>query len=373
MTHFCLVSDQPVPNFLPALEPAIKPERVVLAVSDGMLKKAEFLKKAFVDRQIQCETVPVPEPYNLTALQNLFVGWLDSHDGEAVMLNVTGGTKPMAIAAQEAFRMAGRDVFYVNVETDELFWLENTDGSKRLPLRLSKPISLKTYLLIHGYEMREDKKHQSIPEEWKALGAEMLRNAPKWQRALATLNFHAMQAEQRDVLDMGRIDARGIGAWDEMMEQLYYNEIICDRTRLQFRSPEARAFANGGWIEHQVFDAIRTIDGVQSPALNLQIADTDGNRNELDVAVLSRNRLAIVECKTKRLDRDADDIHGPAADTIYKLDALRKSGGLRTKGILVSFMPVEDRHKHRAQAAGITVIDQGSLSRLKECLQAALK
>lgn len=371
MTQFCLVSDQPVPNFLPALEPTLKPERVVLAVSDGMRKKAEFLKKAFEDRHIQCETVPVPDPYNLPALQDLFVGWLDGRDAEPVMLNVTGGTKPMAIAAQEAFRMADKAVFYVNVETDELFWLESAVG-KRSPLRLSAPISLKTYLLIHGYGMKDDK-NQTISETWKALGTEMLRNAPKWQKALAALNFHAMQAEQRDVLDMGRIDARGIGAWDEMMEQLYYNEIIRDRTRLQFRSSEARAFANGGWIEHQVFDVIRAINGVQSPALNLQITDADGNRNELDVAVLFRNRLAIVECKTKRFDRGDDDIHGPAADTIYKLDALRKSGGLRTKGILVSFMPVEDRHKHRAQAAGITVIDQGSLPRLKECLQAVLK
>ena len=370
MTHFCLVSDQPVPNLLAALEPDIRPDRVVLAVSDGMRKKAEFLKKAFSDRQIQVETVAVSDPYSLPSLQNLFVDWLDSHADEPVMLNVTGGTKPMAIAAQEAFRMAGKDVFYVNIETDELFWLESA-GNKREPLRLSKPLSLKTYLLVHGYEMAEGK--NAIPETWKTFGAELLRNAPKWQRALAALNFHAMQAEQRDVLDMGRIDAHGARAWDEMLEQLYENEIIRDRVRLHFRSPEARAFANGGWIEDQVFTVVRSIDGVQAPALNLQISDADGNRNELDVALLSRNRLVIVECKTKRFDKDNDDVNGPAAETIYKLDALRKSGGLRTKGILVSFMPVEDRHKHRAQAAGITVIDQNSLPRLKECLQSALK
>ena len=156
MTHFCLVSDQPVPNLLAALEPAIKPDRVVLAVSDGMRKKAEFLKRAFSERQIRIETVSVSDPYSLPALQNLFVDWLDSQANEPVMLNVTGGTKPMAIAAQEAFRMAGKEVFYVNIETDELFWLESVDN-KRAPLRLSKPISMKTYLLIHGYEVAKEK------------------------------------------------------------------------------------------------------------------------------------------------------------------------------------------------------------------------
>ncbi len=368
MTHLCLVSDQPVPNLLPALEsnPAIKPDRVVLAVSAKMRQKASFLEQAFTARKIACEILDVKDPYNLPELQQTFINWLDPRANEAVVLNVTGGTKPMAIAAQEAFRMAGKPVFYVNIASDEIVWLD----ASRPSCRMEKSLPLKTYFQIHGYTMDEERRN--MPEKWSAFCKELTGHATQWQQALAKLNWHAMQAERRDVLDEGRI-ADGGSHWDEMMEQLYYNEIIRDRTRLHFKSAKARAFANGGWIEWQVYETVRSLAGVIDPTLNLQIADAAGNKNELDVAFLCRNRLFIIECKTKHLDRNADDFHGPAAEAVYKLDALLKTGGIRTKGILVSFMPVGANHKHRAEAAGITVIDQGGLPRLKELLTTAIK
>ena len=66
-------------------------------------------------------------------------------------------------------------------------------------------------------------------------------------------------------------------------------------------------------------------------------------------------------------------LSGLAAEAIYKLDALRKAGGLRTCGVLVSFRPVRDEDKHRAEAIGIAVIDQSGLPRLKELLSAAIR
>ncbi len=368
MTHLCLVSDQPVPNLLPALEsnPAIKPDRVVLAVSGKMRLKASYLEQALTARKIACEILDVNDPYNLQELQQTFTNWLDPRDGEAVVLNVTGGTKPMAIAAQEAFRMAGKRVFYVNIANDEIVWL---DGS--LPAcRMEKSLPLKTFFQIHGYTVNADR--PDMPDKWPAFCKELTAHATKWQQALAKLNWHAMNAAFYNRLNEERITDGG-PHWDEMMEQLYYNEIICDRTRLHFKSAKARAFANGGWIEWQVYETVRGLAGVHDPIMNLQIADDAGNKNELDVAFLCRNRLFIIECKSKHLDRNADDFHGPAAEAVYKLDALSKTGGIRTKGILVSFMPVGDNHKHRAEAAGITVIDQGGLPRLKELLSAAIK
>jgi hypothetical protein len=368
MIHFCLVSDQPVPNFLPALVPEIKPTRVVLAVSEGMRNKAGFLIQAFEAHQIQTEIVPVLDPYDLGSLQDVFFDWLDKHADEPVVLNVTGGTKPMAISAQEAFRAAGKDVFYVSPEKDELNWL----NAKRPPHVFAKSLSLKNFLLLHGYSILSNKPQTTAPETWKALSAELIRQPEKWKRPLSRLNYYAMRAEQNNTLDAGRPDKEDAN-WDELMEQLFYNDIIRDRVRLLFHSLTARAFANGGWLEHHIFDIVRSIEGVNSAEMNIQIADPLGNKNEFDVVFLHRNRLIIIECKTKRFAEDKTHVDSPAADAVYKLDALRKTGGLRTKGILISYMPIDDRNKNRAQADGITVIDQGSLPRLKECLQNALK
>ena len=365
MTHLCLVSDQPIPNLLPVLQPETRPDKVVLAVSERMREKAGWLENELKARQIIVERLDLPDAYALPALQDLFLAWLAEHERDEVALNVTGGTKPMAIAAQEAFRTAGKAVFYVSVETDNLVWLDR----QRPTVKLETDVPLRSFLRVHGMSVLSGEAHSRLSPEWETFSQELgLVKAAPWERALGKLNYHAMEAEYRDVLDMGRIPADGCPYWDDLMQSLYYNEIIRDPARLYFKSPQARAFANGGWFEHLVFDALKDIDSVRQPLLNAQVQDARGNRNEWDAAFLSRNRLFLVECKTKRLDGA-----GPAAEAIYKLDALRKAGGLRTCGVLVSFRPVRDEDKHRAEAIGIAVIDQSGLPRLKELLSAAIR
>lgn len=369
MTHFCLVSDQPIPNLLPLLQPETRPDRVVMAVSERMREKAAWLKREIEKRNIAVEELPLPDAYDIPGLQECFMNWLAAHEDADVALNITGGTKPMAIAAQETFRAAGRPVFYVNIETDELSWL----GRDREQVRLTHQATLKTFLGVHGLTVESGQSRSGLSPEWQTFCQELaFVKALPWEYALGKLNYHAMDAERRDVLDMGRVLAEGCPYWDDLMESLYYNEIICDRTRLHFRSVDARRFANGGWLEHLVFDTVKSLEGVHEAVLNAYVRDAHGNTNEFDGVLLSRNRLFIIECKTKKFDKAEGDT-GPAAEAIYKLEALRKSGGLRTRGMLVSFRPVADAHKRRAQDAGITVIDQNCLPRLKECLQNTLK
>ena len=44
MNHVLLVSAQPMPNFLPILDAALKPDSVTLVVSAQMKDRAEWLK-----------------------------------------------------------------------------------------------------------------------------------------------------------------------------------------------------------------------------------------------------------------------------------------------------------------------------------------
>jgi hypothetical protein len=43
-------------------------------------------------------------------------------------------------------------------------------------------------------------------------------------------------------------------------------------------------------------------------------------RNEVDIALLAQNRLFIIECKTRKMS--GDDLAGPGAESLYKLDSL---------------------------------------------------
>ena len=121
-THLCLVSAQATPNLLPLLDEAWRPHRVVLACS-AQMKDAAIALRAVIQTKgggMTVDLLDLPNAYDYAALSDAFLNYLAEHADEDIALNVTGGTKPMAVAAQEVFRSAGKPVFYVNVENDEV-------------------------------------------------------------------------------------------------------------------------------------------------------------------------------------------------------------------------------------------------------------
>ena len=71
----------------------------------------------------------------------------------------------------------------------------------------------------------------------------------------------------------------------------------------------ARSFANGGWIEHHVYQSVSQVTGdlaIRDKAANLQVLGDSGQPNEIDVAFMARNRLFMVECKTARMNHEGD-------------------------------------------------------------------
>lgn len=86
----------------------------------------------------------------------------------------------------------------------------------------------------------------------------------------------------------------------------------------------------------------------------------DAGSNELDVAFLARNRLHIVECKTRSF-RARDS----AAEAVYKLDALTALGGLNTRPLLLSYRPLVDGDRQRARDLNIRTVVGSALAGLE--------
>lgn len=90
-------------------------------------------------------------------------------------------------------------------------------------------------------------------------------------------------------------------------------------------------------------------------------------KNEIDVAFMHEGGFCIVECKTSRLD-DLEE----AKAVVYKLETLKKFGGLKTTLILVSYHKLHDEAKKRADSVGIKVIHGEGLRSLKNQLRNAI-
>ena len=372
MNHVLLVSDQPMPNFLPILNESIKPQTVTLVVSDRMRNRAEWLKAEITKHQV--EVIPDicigEDVSDILAIQNALLGWADANVElmSRSFLNVTGGTKPMAIAAQEVFRMADRPVFYVDVATDRVTWLHSGEGTKATEV-LGKQPTLKQFFGLNGITLMEsDFKSNLDNEKWRHFYAEIATNPKKWALAIRGLNRIAAEAFECNRLDFDvPQDILINSCWNEMSEILHADELVCysngGTCRERFCTPEARRFCNGIWLEHYVFEVLKSFGFDRNRALmNVKIVDARGNENELDAVVLHKNTCYVIEDKTRNMRRD-----GVADAAVYKLAQLSSQMGLRAKGILVSASGVRAADRERARAYGVEVFDW--LPDLKACLK----
>lgn len=394
--HVCLISDQLIPNYLPTLDKKLKPEIVTLVVSPQKEALAQRLRRVLERNQITVtEDLKLEDAVDIAKIQNQIEDWINENDnGDELMVNVTGGNKPMAIAAQEVFRMMGKSVFYVDIATDRVEWINKMDGAQcRETIYLKQPIKIKRYFELVDTKVCDAKaSNRSIKKDWKRFATvAMVENIKKWGTSLGVLNKLATNAEK----DEKKGIANALNRTDDpdktnplwkkldrgLLLELKGNGLITSTESFEFCNSNARAFCNGLWLEEMVFSLLKENYGlkeeqclanVKVDRLDTKIND-DSNNNELDVAVVSRNSLYVIECKTRNMRQNKNE--NVVSEAIYKLSYLQNTFGLRSNGIIISARPVCKRDKERANAARITILDNlteleqqlGKILRLTKC------
>ncbi|MEW5891280.1 MAG: DUF1887 family CARF protein [Pseudomonadota bacterium] len=364
-THICLVSAQATPNFIPALDSRFRPKEVILLVSVDMQERARWLETVLKQRGIAAWSRPISDPWSVTRTQEEILDVLLKCDGKSVALNVTGGTKLMAIAAQDVFREARKPVFYVHPERNEIVPLFSDDERFVIEERVKLP----DYLSIHGYrELGRDTRE--FPARLHILCEEFIKDVERFAKPLRALNSLAHQAK-------GSLRARLVGRSDdaervrELLAKLdRYGLAKVSGDEIVFLDENARFFANGGWLEVYVAGVVSDLPDsshIQDVARSLKVESAGKARNEIDVALLVANRLFLIECKTKYLNGQGEE--GPGAEMLYKLDSLAALGGLNTRGAIVSFQTLKHADRQRAKDLGIKIIEGGQLRNLGDHLR----
>ena len=380
-THLCLVSAQATPNLLPVLDEAWRPRKVVLACSAPM-KPASLALRAVI--QTKCpgmavETLDLPNAYDYNALSDTFLTHLAEHAQERMALNVTGGTKLMAVAAQEVFRANGLPVFYVNVESDEVLLI----GDKATAQPLSAKLKVHEMLRAHGHSVTTGEP-PPITRELRDLTARLVDHVASAGRALGTLNALARAARDepglRVSLTPAQQDSRSLMDIVALFEDAGLLRV--SGNAMVFKNEEARFFVNGGWLEAHVYEALQSLraqhKSLTDVAVGVRVAfgsHGDGrapanarDKNEIDVAFLYRNTLHLIECKTANLAQAGKADDTKATEALYKMESLLKLGGLRTKGMVVDYrgqLAHNPADRQRAAEAGIAIVSGAQLKDLK--------
>ncbi len=376
-THICLVSQQAAANLLPALDPALKPQKIVLVVTRKMQNQAAHLQAVLKESGIKVERLELHNEHDSDQIANQ-LGDLDEHlQGDSVTLNITGGTKLMSVAAQLAADALGWSMFYVDADTDQAIWFS---PKEKPPQKLQEQLRLRHYLRSYGFDLADKPQRPQASAAQKTLTQNLVTQVGSLEDAITTLNALAQDAENRRSLSVQlnawQLDSRSL---DVLLRDFEHADALTLKgDRLHFASEAARDFVKGGWLELHAIQAVHEVTGplsIRDKAANLELIDTvSGTRNELDIAFMAHNRLFVIECKTARIDRpQGGDAHAntpKANDTLFKLsDNCRRIGGLGTRGMLLTYRKLRDPEMQLARALGITVVAGADIARLPEKLK----
>lgn len=360
-----LVSAQAAPNLLPALDPTMKPEEAVLMVSAKMQARADALESVLREAGVKTTRVGLDDEHDFDKLESTLFEVADEREGQQITLNLTGGTKLMALAAQSVAQDYHWPVFYVDVDTDEVIWLGKE--SKRQPL--TQQLRLRHYLQGYGFKSEDSFSRPHISHQQQELVRTLILQVGSLEQPLGQLNWLAQEAEDTGQLQVKlseqQLDSRSLHALLCQFEEA--GVLSVQGETLRFTSEADRSFVKGGWLEHHVFRMVCNLSdklGIRDKAANLTLVDQAGVKNELDVAFMARNRLFVIECKTSRMDGERAV---KANDTLFKLsEVCKRVGGLGTRGLLASYRPLRDSEQRLARALSVELVCGVELARLSE-------
>ncbi|HSW62253.1 MAG TPA: DUF1887 family CARF protein [Dissulfurispiraceae bacterium] len=349
--HVCLVSKEPIPNLVPLRCPGLEPDSVVLLVTGEMSAQAGRLERVMARwgiRDVSRIPVAAYDPSAVSAVCNAIIA---DHSDDHLLLNATGGTKIMALAAFETFARNNCEAFYVDSANRSILSLSG--GPSAYPF--ADVVDVADYLSAYGQEITAQQSVNAQAPAYRAVAGRIVSDVDRFSDAIAILNSYV--AQHRDdtrwpqSVPIKKVPA--FAAWRELLNLLQSNGICKMKgNALEFASPEAVQFVSGDWLSFHVYETVMGIsprDARLETTVQWDQRETKPPVNNYDVLFTVRNRLYLIECKTKYFKEEQTTPF--TVETVYKLDSLRDAaGGLFGKGMLVSYRALPDDMKSRLRA-----------------------
>ncbi|SBT04118.1 conserved hypothetical protein [Candidatus Accumulibacter aalborgensis] len=389
----CLASDQIMQNTLPALR--LRSAHVVIATSDvdPVRKGAEQVSHVLRDAGWPEDAVRIVEhtPDHDLASVTRYARELASdlqrrHPGLPIDLNASGGTKVMSFGFLGALSGLG-DAWYCDTRHS---MLEHLGGAASLELPADM-LHLNDVLQMQGYRVVAD---PTWNVEFASAAAARADLTDLLAREAPQLNgyFGYVNRLTREAIALTRPDgsiARPFRSEVIAERQLFRNNHELARAFEQaavwqwdgdrgflFADEAAARYAGGGWLEEWAWLTLARLqaDGVLPDGhwgTNVRIDAGQGVQemagNELDAALVWRNQLLVLECKTGV----QISTEGGSQSILNRLDSLRRHvGGAMGETWLLTARRLQQgagcAARERARAYRIRLIEPEHLVDLRE-------
>ncbi|MCL2284143.1 MAG: DUF1887 family CARF protein [Fibromonadales bacterium] len=223
---------------------------------------------------------------------------IDYSNYEKILVNITGGTKMMAIAVKGFFDDKSKaEMFYVPIRRNEIVNLRN-EKTKKIDCK----ITLFDYLRSYGVKVA-NKRKLTFSEEYTIKFYEKYYSELSSKGILSSLRYSRNENSIKNI-------------WHEL-KKIGFEENLKNKDI---------KYLTGDWFEEFVYFKIRKEKKLTDDYIKIGLT-REGVQNEFDVMYLDNYELYIIECKTSILNNDKNIV----SETIYKAKALLKDFGLTVK------------------------------------------
>ena len=371
-THACLISGQPIPNLLPLLHE--RPQKAIFIVTPQMRDQAVRLEKVVRKYDIQVSIVNIETAYDYYTMVSACEKLLHNATENELVLNVTGGTKIVALAAFQAFFFSDTvsRIIYCDTEHDRLLELAPDTNESQLANDLVKVYD---YLACYGLPRSSGGRPPAGIAKRRSHLPALVDLFTHNEKLLSKLNSAIESANPNR--QYANIPLNALGENGEKLVLLLEKSAVGQRTadtNFNISSQEFLFFCKGGWLEEYVYSKVRSLS-LQGLDLTMNVkVKWDGvgkkqTENEFDVLFTYRNRLHFISCKASNPDRVTSS-GTRATEALNELDSLAdRAGGLFGKAMLVSSRRLSDFDRSRAEKMNIHLVDGLEVPRLQHHLK----
>lgn len=336
-----LVSDQTIPNVRLINEFKDQVDDYLFLTTGGMENKG---CRKWIENTTKITALD-PIVVNEFSVDDI-IAKLDKFDFSVyskLIVNLTGGTKVMTLAAHDYFKEEGADIYYITGRDND--YLKIFPGKKKIQYSFKSKMSIFDYLTAYGFEI-EQTRASGIPYEYTCKLFEKFCNGDL-DNELESLRFlRGKRSNGVKVKDFGNVKSF--------------------LTKIEYKPIEEGCLSNlevkyltGEWFEEYIGVRLKeelnlendkiligaeirksisqSEDGDQVKKLLGGIELSPLPKNELDVMFMLNGKFHVIECKTSIIDtrkvpdktgKEIDKDENILGETIYKSDALKTKFGL---------------------------------------------
>lgn len=372
-----ILSGQPDPNLLPILDLKYKPKELYIVATSKMRNKVKPFCDALksdlsIVRDDNIIDISDENSINESFTKISLCLRVLCNDNKSVVINFTGGTKPMSIGAFMAWKKYSdtAKAIYVDISSDDIIEYIGMDGD--IPVVKNRKneceLDFEKYFAARKIRFEADSSELNFDKELaSSFIKNMLHLTPNRSGYVSYINclvsgIQDFLKSNKTNFGLTRLKKYECEEIESLLSGFSSNSLIALKTapnngkvslKIEKGRKDVLDFLGGRWLEDYCYEVVTSIIPKNMCQENGLIYHADKSKNELDVLFFYKGTLHIIEVKSiiwKKRDNNQQNI-------VHKLKSLGDDFGIKTKLCVVSYYEVNDDFRSRAEGQNIKIID----------------